>query len=277
MIRKSLTVLSALAFLSCLFYFSPFTNQSHYEVIQGKIFGTYYKVTYKANEQLDLSKTEVQLQVEAELKRIDLIASSWKPESELSRFNQSGASGDFPLSIDLKEIFELSDEIKAFTNGAFNINYQKNLFDLSGIAKGYAVDKVAAYLEAAFNIDAYLVDIGGEVKARGKNAKGKTWTATIYIPPAYSSIKSPKVVLLNTSIATSGVYFKQDHIKNPGTEDAVSNDLLSSSVIHPSNAQADALATALYVMGSEKGWHWVRENNVQAIFIKNDGTVLDSR
>ncbi|MGB2351911.1 MAG: FAD:protein FMN transferase, partial [Akkermansiaceae bacterium] len=78
------------------------------------------------------------------------------------------------------------------------------------------------------------------------------------------------------SMATSGQYFKQSHIRNAAADHAADNDLLSCSVIHPSNATADALATALYVMGAEAGLAWANENKIKAIFIKNDGTIVRS-
>ena len=82
--------------------------------------------------------------------------------------------------------------------------------------------------------------------------------------------------LHDTSVATSGAYFKGEHIFDPATGKPVDHgDLLSASVVHPSNTTADALATALYVMGPERGLAWAEENGVRVIFLLKDGTRLE--
>ena len=107
--------------------------------------------------------------------------------------------------------------------------------DVSAIAKGYAVDRIADYLHDDLDIQDFLVEIGGEVKARGHNAKAKPWKVAIYIPPSHSHIMGPRLTLSNTSMATSGQYFKEGHIKNAATGQCPEHDLLSCTVIHHSN------------------------------------------
>ena len=247
-----------------------------YQRFQGNIFGTRYQVQYHAHEQLGMDAAAMQAQVEKRLQRIDQIASTWKADSEISRYNRAVSKDDFQLSDELREIITLSEQLKASTGGAFDIHHQGEEIDVSAIAKGYAVDRIADYLHDDLDIQDFLVEIGGEVKARGNNAKAQPWIIAIYIPPSHAHIVGPRVTLKNTSIATSGLYFKENHIKNAETGHALGHDLLSCSVIHPSNATADALATALYVMGAEAGLAWANENEVKAIFIKNDGTVMES-
>ena len=176
----------------------------------------------------------------------------------------------------MREIITLSEQLKVSTGGAFDIHHQGEEIDVSAIAKGYAVDRIADYLHDDLDIQDFLVEIGGEVKARGHNAKADPWKVGIYIPPSHSHIVGPRVTLSNTSMATSGQYFKEGHIKNATTGSVPDHDLLSCSVIHPSNTSADALATALYVMGCEAGLAWAEENKIKAIFIRNDGTVIKS-
>ena len=81
--------------------------------------------------------------------------------------------------------------------------------------------------------------------------------------------------LRDTSVATSGTYFKGGHILDPATGEAVVNDLVSASVVHPSNTIADALATALFVMGPEQGLAWARTHSVWVIYLRDDGTRLE--
>lgn len=247
-----------------------------YITLEGEIFSTHYTVTYQSNSSIKLTPQEIQSAIDKELSWIDWIASSWKKESEINRFNQAETKEEFQLSEDLHYLIERSAEINKLTQGAFNIEYEKGKLDLAGIAKGYAVDSIANYLTEHLGIRSFLVDIGGEIKVKGSNPKSEPWKVGIFIPPGYETIKPPKVVLKDSSIATSGNYVKGSHITNPETGEAASNPLISVSVIHPSNTTADALATALYVMGAEKGMNWARDHHTQAIFILEDGTILDN-
>lgn len=276
MTRKLLIVALLLITGVLVFSINLDGDEAPYHSFDGRIFGTRYKVQYQAHKQLGLTPSQLKQKVENELQRIDQIASSWKADSEISRFNRSSARDDFRLSKELSEIVALSEEVKACTDGAFDIHYRGKDIDVSAIAKGYAVDRICDYLGEELHIDAYLVDIGGEIKAKGENAKGKPWTVAIYIPPSHAHVKGPHVELSDTSIATSGQYFKPDHIKASGAGHGISNDLLSCSVIHPSNATADALATALFVMGSEAGLAWAKEHAIRAIFLKTDGTISET-
>jgi thiamine biosynthesis lipoprotein ApbE len=226
---------------------------------------------------LQLNPRDIQSAIDKELNRIDWIASSWKKESELSRYNQAANKEGFQISSDLKWLIERSREIEQLTGGAFSIEQDRGNLDLSGIAKGYAVDRIAEYLAEDLGIDSFLVDIGGEIRAKGINPKGEAWNVGIFIPPGHDAIKSPRVRLKDSSIATSGRYFKGSHITDPETGKVVANSLISVSVINASNTTADALATALYVMGSKQGLTWARNHQIHAIFILEDGTILKSQ
>lgn len=277
MIRKfSFIIFLLLVSLGVFLFLKSPGQQSTYQSFDGSIFGTRYQVQYRKHPKLSLDAEAIKQQVEKGLQGIDQIASTWKPDSEISRYNRAVSKDAFQLSDELREIMTLSEQLKVSTGGAFDIQHQGEEIDVSAIAKGYAVDRIADYLHDDLDIQDFLVEIGGEVKARGNNAKAQPWIIAIYIPPSHAHIVGPRVTLKNTSIATSGLYFKENHIKNAETGHAPDHDLLSCSVIHPSNATADALATALYVMGAEAGLAWANENEVKAIFIKNDGTVMES-
>jgi thiamine biosynthesis lipoprotein len=274
---RLLIFLIMLAVITVVGYLFVKDENYTYEKLEGEIFSTHYQVTYQPNAALQLNPREIQAAIDKELNRIDWIASSWKKESELNRYNRSANKEEFRLSSDLKWLIERSREIEHLTGGASSIEQDKGNLDLSGIAKGYAVDRIAEYLAEDLGIDSFLVDIGGEIKAKGINPKGEAWSVGIFIPPGHDAIKSPRVRLKDSSIATSGRYFKGSHITDPETGTVVANSLISVSVINASNTTADALATALYVMGSKKGLTWARDHQINAIFILEDGTILKSQ
>lgn len=139
------------------------------------------------------------------------------------------------------------------------------------------MDRIVEYLAEDLGTESFLVDLGGKIKAKGSNSKGETWNVGIFIPLGHEAIKPPRVRLEDCSIATSGRYFKGSHIIEPETGKAVGHSLISASVIHPSNTTADALATALYVTGSNKGLPWARDHQINAIFILDDGTIRNHR
>lgn len=250
--------------------------ETRYETLEGEIFATHYRVTYAASASLDFSPQAIQAAIDEELERIDWMASSWKEASELSRYNRAEDKEAFTLSEDLAWLLARSREIQQLTDGAFNIEFEQGTLNLSAIAKGYAVDQIADYLGVALGIDSFLVNIGGDVKAQGVNPEGALWRVGIFIPPGNASNTPPRIDLKDSSISTSGAYFKVNHIIDPAAGDPIINALFSVSVITPSNTTADALATALYVMGLDQGMDWARRHQIEAIFVLNDGSILHS-
>ncbi len=144
--------------------------------------------------------------------------------------------------------------------------------NLSAIAKGYAVDEIAELLKRK-GITDFLVEIGGEVVALGKNIE-QQWTVGIEMPNSESAIP---ITLNNKAIATSGNYRnffiwegeKYNHIIEPGTGLPVRSDLTSVSVIHPQTMIADAYATAMMVMGSERSIVLAKQLDLSIILILN--------
>lgn len=157
------------------------------------------------------------------------------------------------------------------------------MLDASAIAKGYAVDVIADFLEAK-GIDNYMVEIGGEIRMRGKNHKGVAWRVGIDKP-----IDDPKVLkrdlqaiisIDNGALATSGNYRnfyyengrKYAHTIDPATGYPVQHELLSASVIAKDCMTADAYATAFMVMGLEKSKALVESTSgLEAYFIASTG------
>jgi thiamine biosynthesis lipoprotein len=149
--------------------------------------------------------------------------------------------------------------------------------NLASIAKGYAVDKIAELIEHQ-GIKNFLVEIGGEVYAAGTRVDGQPWKIGINTPrPDAPHDKVYKAITIrNKAFATSGDYRnffeingkRYSHIIDPRTGYPVDNGVVSVSVIAESCTFADGLATALMVMGSEKGLALVnRLDRVESLII----------
>ncbi|MFT6154628.1 MAG: thiamine biosynthesis lipoprotein [Bermanella sp.] len=146
--------------------------------------------------------------------------------------------------------------------------------DLSAIAKGYAVDQLAKLLNSQ-GVDSYLVEIGGEMRAKGLKPGAEPWKVAIE-SPNFSQRKVHKILpVTDVAIATSGDYrnfFELDgkhysHSINPKTGYPVEHSLASVTIIAEQCAHADALATAMLVMGMEKAKEYVLKNDIKAYMI----------
>ena len=149
--------------------------------------------------------------------------------------------------------------------------------DFSAVAKGQAVDVLSDWLEQK-NIKNYLVEIGGEVRCKGKNDKGKSWSLGIEDPKVKAHEQKILVVVRieNRALATSGNYrnFYEDqgityaHIIDPRKGYPTRHRLLSASVFTKECATADAYATAFMVLGLEQSKQIVEKTHaLEAIFI----------
>lgn len=145
--------------------------------------------------------------------------------------------------------------------------------DLSAIAKGYAVDEIAAYLESLGYGD-YLVEIGGEIRAKGANQDGVPWRIGIENPVVDGREIGETVDLSGHGMASSGNYrnfFERDGIRyghtiDPKTGRPTRHDLAAVTVIHPQAMVADAWATALMSLGFEDGFKLAEERGIAALF-----------
>ncbi len=150
--------------------------------------------------------------------------------------------------------------------------------DLSGIAKGFAVDRLAEYLDAR-GVAHYLVDIGGELKARGLSPRRRAWRIGVERPIEGHRAVQRIVALDGGAIATSGNYriffehasARYSHIIDPRSGVPVDHELASVTVISPSTMQADALSTALMVLGPDAGYELALGQEIAALFIVKDG------
>lgn len=149
--------------------------------------------------------------------------------------------------------------------------------DVDGIAPGYAVDMIAERFEA-LGVRDYLVELGGELRARGRSPAGRPWRVAVEAPLRGQRKPYALVELDGMSASTSGDYrdFRRvdgrrvSHTIDPRTRAPVTNGLASVCVLHPSAARADAWATALMVLGREDGLALARRHGLAALFIERD-------
>ena len=266
---------------------------------------------------------ELQTQLRTLLDKIDGQMSTYKQDSELSRFNQSQSTDWQPVSAELFTVIKEAQKISALSNGAFDITvgglvnlwgfgpdpmkftappdaliqekqskigYQKlslqekpmavkkaipDLYvDLSAIAKGYAVDQVGLFMEQ-LGVTDYMVEIGGEVRVRGKNMENQPWQIAIEKPTPNKIMVEKVVPLTDIGMATSGDYrnfFEVDgvrfsHTIDPRTGRPINHQLASISILNASTMEADALATAINVLGPVAGYNLAEKHKIPALFI----------
>jgi len=153
--------------------------------------------------------------------------------------------------------------------------------DVNALAQGYAVDLVSRFLEDR-GIRHYLVEIGGEIRARGKNAEGQVWRVGIDKPEEGNTIPGADlqaiIRLRGRSLATSGNYrkfyerngIKFVHIVNPKTGYPAISNLLSATVITKDCMTADAYATALMVLGLDRSVQFLQDKRLDAYLVYAD-------
>ena len=156
--------------------------------------------------------------------------------------------------------------------------------NLSAIAKGYGIDRVAEALRG-LGITRYLVEVGGDLTAAGENPEGHLWAIGIEKPEAGRQEIAEVISISDTGMATSGDYrnfFEQDgvrysHIIDPTTGRPITHRTASVTVLADSAMLADGLATALLAIGAGEGLDLAEENNIAAMFISHDGTGFVTR
>ncbi|HOZ69955.1 MAG TPA: FAD:protein FMN transferase [Chitinophagaceae bacterium] len=158
------------------------------------------------------------------------------------------------------------------------------MLDFNAIAQGYTVDVLSSFLESK-GIRHYLVEVGGELRAKGKKGDDSDWIVGIEQPEENNadgaSLNNLRVRIKDKSLATSGNYKKfyiengkkYAHIINPFTGYPAMNNLLSATVIASDCMTADAYATAFMVMGLDKARQFLAENKnlgLEVLFIYDE-------
>jgi thiamine biosynthesis lipoprotein len=195
-----------------------------------------------------------------------------------------GIGGDLPRLPDDDEIaaalalIDYRDLVIDRDAGAALLCRPGQALDLGAIAKGYAADQAAAVVEKA-RVKRAIIDLGGNVLAWGERGKGEAWRIGVQDPRKDRGASLGTLRVRNKSIVTSGVYeryFEEDgkryhHILS--TEDGfpVENGLLSVTIVADLSIDADALSTAAFALGYEKGRALIEARpGVEAIFVFDD-------
>ncbi len=157
--------------------------------------------------------------------------------------------------------------------------------DLSAVAKGYGVDKVARYLEKQ-GIHDYLVEVGGELRGAGMKPDGQPWWVALEQPSQEESDAEPILLALHgLSVATSGDYRRfyvvdgklHPHTIDPRSGYPLSNGIASVTVLHEDCMCADALSTAMTVLGVDEGMQFAEDRRLAARFlVRRDGKLVES-
>ena len=300
--------------------------------LRGQTMGTSYSVRIVAPADAPAVSLELLRQrVAARLENLENVFSTYRPDSEVSRFNAYPGQEWFGVSPDFLDVLEQAVTVSRLTGGAFDATIGPLVelwgfgagdaprripdrealdrllsdagfehlqlresppavrrtrpgvqLDLSAIAKGYAVDRIWELLSEA-GLAAYLVDVGGEVRTRGRRADGRDWSIGVENPDGSSVAEA--VPLREAAIATSGDYRnffeyegrRYSHVLDPRTGWPVSHELTAVSVISTTTVMADALATALLVLGPETGLALAEHEQIAARLVvrSTDGlTVL---
>ena len=171
--------------------------------------------------------------------------------------------------VNQKELFEL--------NSVNNEFYKKNKnlkLNLSSIAKGYGIDQIGNKLEK-LGIRNYLINIGGDLLAKGNNKNKKDWIIGIENPNLKEKLVKEIINVSDKGIASSGDYknfftknnTKFSHIINPKTGKPIVHQTKSVTVVSYNATNADGWATALLAMGSKKGFKLAEKTGIAVLFI----------
>ncbi len=156
--------------------------------------------------------------------------------------------------------------------------------DMSAFGKGYAADAVGDRLDAQ-GFENYLVEVGGELRVRGHNSSGEKWAIGIEAPLVDQRRPYAVLRLTDTAVATSGDYrnyFEADGTRYSHTIDTrtgrpITHSLASVTVVDPRGYRADALATALLVMGPDQGMRLATRENLAVLFLLRGESGFDEQ
>jgi thiamine biosynthesis lipoprotein len=300
--------------------------------LAGNTMGTSFNITLvDPPPELDLDQLDTAIR--EILENVENIASTYRDDSELSRFNVDPSTEWIRVNPEFCRMVSAANDISLMTQGAFDITVgplvnlwgfgpghpeneiptdeeiaaakmqvgfealktdcDHNLMrkssadvyvDLSGWAKGYAVDQVANLLDARKLTD-YLVEIGGELKIRGHNAQQQKFSIAIEKPLPNNEMAYTLLRLSDVSVATSGDYrnyFEHEgrrysHSIDPRTGHPVSDELAGVTVVSTNTAYADAMATAFLVLGFEDGLALAEKRRIAAYFLLRTDNGVDEK
>lgn len=277
--------------------------------LRGRAFGASWKLVSGGA----FDEVAVHAAIESVVESVDGAMSPFRADSEITRFNGADTTGWQPLSADTCVVLREGLRVAALTSDAFNptvgplvgrygfgpiggtetggareIGLRDGMvrklrpslsLDLCGIAKGHALDRIVSAC-TALGLTDFLVELGGEVYARGRHPGGRGWHVGVERPLADTTGLLQLVVGLDgQALATSGNAVngyrygarRYSHIIDPTTARPADTTLASVTVVAASAITADAMATALYAMGPERGPDFAEAQGIEALFISEDG------
>ena len=241
--------------------------------LAGPAMGTTYRVTLVRGVP-GMTAGEVHREVEAVLARIDRALSTWRDDSDATRFNRAAAGEWVAVSAELVAVVEIARKVNAESRGAFDItaaaaasgratgmhhlesrhsppSFRKQIdgltIDLGGIGPGYAVDEIGRRLAECGSSD-HLVELGGEVRAWGSRADGGKWRVRLRRGDATSPEGNVIELSAGEAVATATARPGQSPI-DPRTGRVVQTTRGSATVRRPTCAEADAWAVATLILG----------------------------
>jgi thiamine biosynthesis lipoprotein len=280
-------------------------------VIGGPAFGTSWRITLPEGEQVEAIAGAIRSIVGS----VDAAMSPFRPHSEISLFNASDSCDWQALSPETCAVVSESLDVATLSGGAFDPTVgpivgrygfgpihrlaqgsyrdisarpdtvrkrQPSLtLDLCGIAKGHALDRMVAALDDLGAAD-FLIELGGEVFARGTHPGGRAWQVGVERPEPGPTLLQRIVRLDGRGLATSGDAVngyamagrRYSHIIDPYRREPANNGIASVSVLMPATVTADALATALMAMGPAEGAALAEREEIPALFIVREGDGL---
>lgn len=197
-----------------------------------------------------------------------------EPLMNLWGFGPQGREEKVPDAAALAEVLQRVGYRHLHINGEQLCKDAAVEVDFNSIAAGYAVDTIAARLDA-MGIDDYLAEATGELKAKGKKLDGSPWRIALEEPRDDQQVAERIINVDGYGVSTSGDYrnyFLQDGRRYSHTFDArsgapVLHNLASVTVIHPSALMADGLSTLLLILGPEKAWDYAEKHDIGAFFV----------
>lgn len=281
-------------------------SQAPTQNLAGPAFGTQWQVTLRD----DADAIRLRWAIERLLARIDMQLSPWRAESAIGRFNRLQTTDWYPAGAEVRTVTEVALSLRSASGGCFDPSvgplvsqwgfgpikgelvpqagfelspdalrksHAGLTLDLCGIAKGYALDRLVTLLQDNGEQN-FVVDLGGEIAARGRHPSGRRWQVAIEDPRPEQSGAVEIVVLGDWAIATSGDRINAfslgarrfSHIIDPYTAEPVAATTASVSVIAGDAMTADGWATALMAAG-EEGPMLAERNGLDAMFLFRDG------
>jgi len=279
--------------------------------IDGHAFGTSWRASLPAGA----ATGPLRPALEELLAGLDLAFSPWRADSVISRFN-SGTARDMAVSSEIADVARSALAVAQASEGRFDPTVGPLVarwgfgpihegtmpsggwhglsaddahiakadpaltLDLCGIAKGHALDRMVALLMDAGH-DRFLIDLGGELAARGRHPSGRIWQVGIEDPrPAMDGLAGA-LRLDGMAVATSGDRIngydigsrRFSHIIDPATREPVQSRLASVSVLAPTGREADGWATALMAAGGA-GPELADRRGISALFLFREGDGL---